>query len=149
MNNSNNDHHNILDLPNEILFIIFKKLNTIDVFYSFADVNRRFNRLILDSLYIRHLEMTTLRNIKSEYDQISPIDTQVLSEICVKLVPRIHHQVHKLTVQQDSIQQILHAANYPQLYSLSLINFQQEILYQYLKGIVFHFILFSLRKQSI
>ncbi len=146
MNNSKNDHYNILDLPNEILFIIFKELSMVDVFYSFENVNRRFNRLALDSLYIRHLDMTTLRNIKSEYDQISPIDTQVLSEICVKLVPRIHHQVHKLTVQQDSIQQILHAGNYPQLYSLSLINFQQEILYQYLKGIVFDFIPFSLTK---
>jgi hypothetical protein len=132
-NNSNNDHHNILDLPDEILFIIFKKLNTIDVFYSFGDVNRQFNRLALDSLYIRHLDMTTLRNIKSEYDQISSIDAHILSKICVKLVPRIHHQVHKLTVQQDSIQQILHATNYPQLYSLSLISFQQEILYQYSK----------------
>jgi len=146
MNNSKNDHHNILDLPDEILFIIFKKLNTIDVFYSFGNVNRRFNRLTLDSLYIRHLEMTTLRSIKSEYDQISPIDTQVLSEICVKIVPRIHHQVHKLTLQQDSIQQILHAANFPQLYSLSLINFHEEILNQYLKGIAFHFIPFSLTK---
>jgi hypothetical protein len=144
MNNFNNDHHNILDLPDEILFIIFKKLNTIDVFYSFGDVNRRFHRLVLDSLYIRHLEITTLRNIKSEYDQISSIDAQILSEICVKIVPQIHHQVHKLTVQQDSIQQILHAANYPQLYSLSLVNFQEEILYQYLKGIVFYS--FELRK---
>jgi len=138
MNNSNDEYHNILDLPDEILFIIFKKLNTIDVFYSFGDVNRRFNRLALDFLYIRHLDMTTFRSIKSEYDRISSIDAQILSEICVKLVPRIHHQVHKLTVQQDSIQQILQAANYPQLYSLSLVNFQQEILYQYLKGIVFY-----------
>jgi hypothetical protein len=146
MNNSNDEYHNILDLPDEILFIIFKKLNTIDVFYSFGDVNRRFNRLALDFLYIRHLDMTTFRSIKSEYDRISSIDAQILSEICVKLVPRIHHQVHKLTVQQDSIQQILHGGNYPQLYSLSLINFEQEILYQYLKGIVFDFIPFSLTK---
>jgi hypothetical protein len=135
MNNSNNDYHNIIDLPDEILLIIFKELNTIDVFYSFGNVNRRFNRLVLDSLYIRHLEITTLRNIKSEYDQISSIDTQILSEICVKFVPRIHHQVHKLTVQQDSMQQILHAANYFQLYSLSFINFHEEILYQYFNGI--------------
>jgi hypothetical protein len=32
MNNSNNDYHNIIDLPDEIFLIIFKELNTIDVF---------------------------------------------------------------------------------------------------------------------
>jgi hypothetical protein len=48
----------------------------------------------------------------------SSVDTQFLSRICEKILPRIHHQIQKLTVEQDSMQQILHAANYPQLYSL-------------------------------
>jgi hypothetical protein len=135
MNNSDSDHSNILDLPNEILLIIFKEFNAIDAFYSFGNVNQRFHQLLLDSLYMRHLEITNLRKIKSEYEQISSIDTKILSEFCVKIVPRIHHQVYKLTVQQDSIQKIVHAANYPQLYSLSLINFHEKILYQYLNGI--------------
>jgi hypothetical protein len=34
MNNSNNNPFNILHLPYEILFKIFKKLNMVDVFYS-------------------------------------------------------------------------------------------------------------------
>ena len=140
MNNLNNNHLNILDLPDEILFIIFKKLNMVDVLYSLVDVNRRFDRLALDSLYIRDLDMTTIMNINSLYDQTSSIDTQVLSRICEKILPRIHHQVHKLTVEEYSMKQILLAANYPQLYSLSLINFQEEILYQYLTGIVFNFV---------
>jgi hypothetical protein len=38
------------------------------------------------------------------------------------------------------MKQILLAANYPQLYSLSLINFQEEILYQYLTGMAFNFV---------
>jgi hypothetical protein len=129
-----NHHGNILDLPDEILLIIFKEMSTIDVLHSFGNVNQRFNRLIADSVYTRHLEMTTLRNIKSEYDQIASIDPQILCEICMKIIPKIHHQVHQLTVQEDSIEQILHAASYSQLYSLSFINFHEEILYQYLKG---------------
>jgi hypothetical protein len=133
MNNSNKNHFNILDLPDETLFIIFKKLNMVDVFYSFLDVNRRFHRLTFDSLYVRDLDMTTITNINSLYDQISSIDTEVLSRICEKILPRIHHQVHKLTVEQYSMKQIL-VANYPQLYSLSLINIDAEILHQYLTG---------------
>ena len=143
MNNLNNNHLNILDLPDEILFIIFKKLNMVDVLYSLVDVNQRFDRLVLDSLYIRDLNMTTIMNINSLYDQTSSIDTQVLSRICEKILPRIHHQVHKLTVEQYSMKRILLASNYPQLYSLSLINFQEEILYQYLTGIVFNFIRYN------
>jgi hypothetical protein len=137
MNNSNNNHFNILDLLDEILFIILNKLKMVDVFYSFVDVNRRFHRLILDSVYIHHLDMTTVMNINSMYDQSSSIDTEVLSRICEKVLPQIHHQVHKLTVEQDSMKRILLADNYRQLYSLSLINFHEEILHQYLTGIVF------------
>ncbi len=67
MNNSKNDHHNILDLPNEILFIIFKQLSMVDVFYSFENVNRRFNRLALDFLYIRHLVFSNSSTTRSEF----------------------------------------------------------------------------------
>jgi len=139
MNDLNNNSLNILDLPDEILFIIFQKLNMVDVLYSLVDVNQRFERLTLDSLYIRDLDITSIMAFNSLYDETSSIDTQVLSRICEKILSRIHHQVHKLTVEEYSMQQILLAANYPQLYSLSLINFQEKTLHQYLTGIVLNF----------
>jgi hypothetical protein len=77
--------------------------------------------------------MTTIININSLYDQIFLIDPQVLSRICKKILSRFHDQVHKLTVEEYSTKQIL-AFNYPELYSLSLLNFQEEILYEYLTG---------------
>jgi len=138
MKNLNNNDLNILHLPNEILFIIFQKLNMVDVLYSLVDVNRQFERLALDSHYIRDLDMTNIMTINSLYNQTSSIDAQVLSRICERILPRIDHQVRKLTVEEYSMKQILNA-NYSQLYSLSLINFQEEILYQYLTGIVFNF----------
>jgi len=122
--------------------IIFHKLSMVDVFCSLVDVNQRFHRLALDSLYIRNLDMTDMTNINSPYDQMCSIDAQGLSRFSEQIVPRIYHQVRKLTVEQYSIKQIL-TANYPQLYSLSLINFQEEILYQYLTGIIFYFVRFS------
>ncbi len=138
MNNLNKNHINIVDLPNEILFIIFKKLNMIDVLYSFVDVNQRFNRLVLDSFYIGDVNMTTIMDSTSLYDQTSSIDRKVLSRICEKVLPRIHDQIYKLTVEEYSVKQTLLASNYPKLFALSLINFQEEILDEYLIGIIFN-----------
>ncbi|CAF4710705.1 unnamed protein product [Rotaria sp. Silwood1] len=60
------------------------------------------------------------------------MDTQVISTICSNILPQIHLQVHKLTVEEHSMKQILYAANYPQLYSLSLVNFHEITLHRYL-----------------
>ena len=75
MNTSNNNHANILDLPDEILLIIFQKVEMIDVLSSVANVNSRFFQLAIDPLYVHDLNMT----IKPLQGQISSSDTQVLS----------------------------------------------------------------------
>ncbi len=138
MNNLNKNDINIVDLPTEILFIIFQKLNMIDVLYSFVDVNQRFNRLVLDSFYVRDVNMTTIMDISSLYDQTSLIDRKVLSRICEKVLPRIDDQIYKLTIEEYSMKETLLASNYPKLFGLSLINFQEEILHEYLIGIIFN-----------
>ncbi|CAF1147435.1 unnamed protein product [Rotaria sp. Silwood1] len=133
MNNSNINKLNILDLPDEILLIIFNKLKTVDAIYSLVDVNERFNRLVFNSLHIRKLDTTNMV-IKSYYDRRFSIDNNILSKICEKILPRIHHQLNELIVEQNSMKYILLTGNYPQLDSLSLVNFQKEILLQYLTG---------------
>jgi hypothetical protein len=140
MNTSKKDNINLLELPDEILFIILKKLNIIDVIYSLVDVRRRFEGLIVDPHYTRNLDLTDIMTVSSMCNQISSIDTQVLERTCQKILPQIHHQVHQLTVEQYSMKQVLLAGNYPQLYSLSLINFEEKTLYQYLKGMIFNFL---------
>ncbi|CAF1168737.1 unnamed protein product [Rotaria sordida] len=99
----------------------------VDVLYSLVDVNERFDRLVIDPLYIRHLDMT----IKSSFDRICSVDNKVLSRICEKILPRIYDQVNKLIVEPHAMKQVF-TINYPQLYSLSLIGFQEEELFQYL-----------------
>ncbi len=146
MNNSNNTRLNILDLPNEILFIIFKKLSIIDVVYSVVDVTRRFHRLALDPFHIRRLDMTDNITVSSLCNQTSSIDTQVLTRIFQKILPRIHHQAHQLTVEEYSMKQVLLAGNYPQLYSLSLINFEERIFRQYLTRMIFNFVCYDFKK---
>ena len=59
MDNAFNDHHlNILDLPDEILLIILKNVNLFDIICSLVGINRRLDRLIVDPLHIRHVDMT-------------------------------------------------------------------------------------------
>ncbi|CAF4572452.1 unnamed protein product, partial [Rotaria sp. Silwood2] len=136
MDTSNNNNLNILDLPDEILLIIFNKLNRIDALYSLVDVNKRFNRLVLNSLHIRNLDTTSMV-IKSYYDRRFSIDNNILLKICEKILPRIHHQLNELIVEQNSVKHILLTGYYLQLDSLSLVNFQKEILFQYLTGALF------------
>ncbi|CAF1418285.1 unnamed protein product [Rotaria sordida] len=131
MNTSNNNKVNTLDLPNEILLFIFNKLKTIDVLYSLVDVNERFNRLIFNSLHIRNLDMTNMV-MKSYFNRNFSMDKNVILRISEKILPRISHQLNELIVERYSIEYILFPFNYPQLYSLSLINFQEKILFQYL-----------------
>jgi len=139
MSISNNKHLNILDLPNEILLIIFNKLNMVDVLYSLVNVTQRLDQFILDPLYIHSLDMTSM-TMKSWLDRIYSIDNQVLDKICKNILPRIHHQVNGLIVEQHSMEHVIATINYPQLYSLSLIDFQEEILLNYLLGKLFNFI---------
>jgi hypothetical protein len=133
MDTSNTNNVNILDLPDEILLSIFNKLNGIDAFYSLVDVNKRFDRLVLNSLRIRTLNMTKMV-IKSYYDRTFSVDNHFLSKISKKILPRIHHQLNELIVEQNSIKHIFHTDTYPQLDSLSFVNFEKEILFQYLTG---------------
>ncbi|CAF3653199.1 unnamed protein product [Rotaria sp. Silwood1] len=103
----------------------------VDVLYSFVNVTQRFDQLILNPLYIHSLDMTSM-TMKSYLDRIYSIDNQLLDRICQNILPRIHHQVNELIVEQHSMEHVIHTINYPQLFSLSLIDFQEEILLNYL-----------------
>ena len=134
MDVSTNNHRNILDLPNELLLIIFKKLNLVDVLFSLVNVTERFDQLILHPLYIRHLDMTSMA-IKSYHNRIYSLDNEVLDRICQNILPRIHHQVNELVVEQQTMEHVLnHSVTYPQLHFLSLLNFEEEVLRKALTG---------------
>ncbi|CAF1424026.1 unnamed protein product [Rotaria sordida] len=124
---SSNDIH-ILDLPDEMLRAIFNKLNMADMLYSLVDVNQRFDRLALDSLYIYHLDFS----IEAFNNYNSSTYTHILDRICSKILPRINQKVTKLTVDPLSMERILGAIDYSQLHSLSFVNFEPKILSRHL-----------------
>jgi hypothetical protein len=134
---------NILDLPNEIFLQIFHRLNTVDVFYSFVGICERLDQLILDPFYITKLILTT----KSFSNNILSVKTQIIDKICKNIIPQIHHHVTELIVEQHSMENILHAANYPQLNSLSLIDFEWKILLEFLTSK--HFLILFIIENSI
>jgi hypothetical protein len=135
MNISNNNAINILDLSDEMLLAIFSKLNMVDVFYSLVGLNRRINRLIFDPFYIHHLDLTGKRVL----DHNSPVNNEVFDGFGPKVLHRVHREVNKLTVDSLYMEYIISITDYPQLHSLSLVNFQQETLLKYLTGIFFNF----------
>ncbi|CAF5151110.1 unnamed protein product, partial [Rotaria magnacalcarata] len=122
---SNNKHLNILDVPNEILLIIFNNLNVVDVLYSLVNVTQRFDQLILEPFYTHSLDMTSM-TMKSYFDRIYSIDSQLLDRICQNILPRIHRQVHELIVEQHSMAQVIHTINYPQLLLIITYKFSRR-----------------------
>ena len=74
---------NILALPDEMLCAILNKLHMVDVFYSLVNVNERFDRLALDSLYVHHLDFV-IKPIVKPYS--SSIDKQVLEKFLQKSI---------------------------------------------------------------
>lgn len=137
MNNSQKNQLNLLDLPDEVLLAILRKLNMVDVLSSVNAVNRRFDRLTVDYSYVRHLDVTDIMCVSSLCNQSPPANSQVLSRICRKILPRICHLVHRLTVEECSAEEIL-AKNYPQLSSLSLLNFNEGTLLESLTGMIYN-----------
>lgn len=128
MNTLNSKNVNILDLPDEILRTIFGKLRMIEMFYSLMNVNERFNRLILDPVYIRHLDLT----IPPLSDHDCPIYDEMIDRIRTKILPEIHVQITKLILEPCSMKFIVNTIDFPCLTSLSLNNFQSVTLMEHL-----------------
>ncbi|CAF1042146.1 unnamed protein product [Adineta steineri] len=104
----------------------------VDVLYSLVDVTQRFDQLIFDPFYIHNLDMTSMMMMKSFYNWIYSIEDKVLDRICKNILPRVHYQINELIIEQNSLERVLHTIDYPQLYSLLLMDLTEEVLLKYL-----------------
>jgi hypothetical protein len=134
MNTLNNNDVNVPNLPDEVLIIIFSKLRMIKTLYSLVNVDQRFDRLVLERFYVCHLDLT----IPSFLNHNSSLNNRIRTQI----LPQIHHKVTKHTVEPRSMKCILNTIDYSVLTSLSIVNFESEILIQHLLGIVVNLICF-------
>lgn len=126
---------NILDLPNEILVMIFKNLHSADALYSLIDVNDRFASMVLDSLHIRRLDTVMLIR-KYQVRRCTSIVGETLSEICNKILPRFHERLNELVVDQHSMEHLLRVVPYSRLGLLSLLHFDEATLLRCLTGML-------------
>ncbi|CAF1131836.1 unnamed protein product [Rotaria sordida] len=128
MSTGKKDTINILDLPDEIVLAIIRKLNMINVLYSLVGVNQRFDRLVLDPLYVHHLDLTVTSLLNNNFS----VGKKVLDRICEEILPRISNNIKKIILDQHSMERILPAIVFSQLYSLTLSTLQPDALLPYL-----------------
>jgi len=113
----------LLGLPNEILFYIFKKLNNVDVLYSLFNINnQRIENLIREKNFSEILNFAVINN------QI------IIDQFCRSILAHIHNNVKCLIVESTSIERILLGTDYANLNELKLCNFQQDNFRDYLTG---------------
>ncbi|CAM4927024.1 unnamed protein product [Rotaria socialis] len=111
MSTFNNNDINIFDLSDELLLYIFNKLHTIELLYSLVNVNQRFDRLVFDSFYTHHLDLT----VRPLCYYTSPVNTQIFDRIRTQVLPRIHQKLNKITVDPLSMECILGTIYYSEL----------------------------------
>ncbi|CAF1128894.1 unnamed protein product [Adineta steineri] len=112
----------IEDLPDELLIMIWNKLNNLDVFYSFIGVNKRFDKLIRDINYTRSIQLID----KDSNHKYCSLSDPLLNKLCSYFLPQIHENIECLTLEPYSMERILCAAQYPHLYKLILVNFGHQ-----------------------
>jgi hypothetical protein len=111
-----------INLPDEILLCILKKLNTIDVFNLFG-INDRLDHLLYDEIFTSKL---TLFVSSSNDEFIQPPDNNLIDRFCLQILPQIHHKIKWLNLESSSIERILLATNYPYLHGIGLYCINAE-----------------------
>jgi len=80
----------LLNFPDEILMIIFKKLDNIEVLYSLMNINMRLNQILSDPVFTTQI---TLMKQNSSTDITSPLSDKVLDRFCFQILPKIHEKI--------------------------------------------------------
>jgi hypothetical protein len=120
-----------LDLPNEILITILRKLNNIDVLHSLLGItNYRLHTLAKSNVFTNALNFVTT----SSADDCCSISEAMLNRFCIDILPQIGHNVKCFILEPLSMERILLATHYPNLTKLKLFNFRQDILLRYFTG---------------
>ncbi|CAF4398723.1 unnamed protein product, partial [Rotaria magnacalcarata] len=77
---------NFLDLPTEILHVILKMLDNMDVLYSLFDVNnQRLSNIIQENTFTNTLNFVLI----TLTDDILSISDPILDRFCINILPRI------------------------------------------------------------
>ena len=120
----------LLDLPDELLLLIMKKMKRIDILYSLLGVNERFDRLAGSTSHTRLVNFTSI----SSSDEHVCMAGGVLDRLCFEIMPRICHNVETLILDHWSMERVLVACKYPALRSVIFSSFESDTILNCLKG---------------
>ena len=125
----------ILDLPDEVLLTIFKKLHNIDLFYSLLGIDPRFDQIVCDTTFSQAVDLTTLLSNEASDSE----NNTVADRFYTHILPRIHNNVESFVVQASSLQDILRASHYPNLRKLTLVNLAIDMVPRVFNSMLFDF----------
>ncbi|UJR29467.1 hypothetical protein I4U23_010679 [Adineta vaga] len=112
----------LTDLPDEILLLIFKNLTNNQVLFSLLDVNRKLHNIASDPVFTEYLTLL----IHSSNGIKTSIDNSMLDRFRRQILPNIHSKIKWLNLEPLSMEHILMAASYPNLYALTLFHIERE-----------------------
>jgi hypothetical protein len=123
------------DLRDEILITIFEKLANIEALYSLVDVDKRLNKIVHDFVLTNNLAllMSTLDGF------VYSLRDPILDRFCLHILPEIHQKIKWFELESESMERILLATNYPNLYVISLYNLQAETAIDLFTSKIFYF----------
>ena len=121
---------NLLDLPDELLLLIMKKMKRRDILYSLLGVTEELDRLTCS---ISHTYLVNLTRISSADEHIC-MDPDVFDRFCFEIIPRISHDIRILIVDHWTMKRALSACEYPALRSIVFSNFHPNTILDCLKG---------------
>ena len=122
---------NLVDLPYEILFMVFKYLDNMNVLYSLSNTgNQRLDRLVKDETFTKTLNFI----VKTSTNDVCPISDLLLNQFCVDILPKIDYNVKSIILDAGSIERILCAATFPNLTELTVFNLHVKFIFHHFIG---------------
>lgn len=120
----------LLSFPDELLLMIFKQLDNIDVLYSLMGLDKHLDAIIRDPCF------TTVLTLMKSNDDIERDQNEIfLDRFCFDIIPKIHHLIEWLKLDSTTMERILQVADYPNLWQLDIfianedpiLNFNGEL----------------------
>ncbi len=114
----------LLDLPDEILLIIMKKLGSVNVLYSLLGVNQLLDQMARSIDNTKFIDFS----IVLPNDNFSSFNHVKFNRLFYEILSQIHHNVKALTLDQFSMKRVLLACEYPNLRMIIFDNYLPDIL---------------------
>jgi hypothetical protein len=121
----------LLDLPDEMLLMILKKLPCVHRLYSLEGINKRLDAMVVSK---RNTNFINLGTINSGDDDICLNFDTILTRFCSHTLLRISHNVESFILEGAHVERVLLACDYPNLHNFNIVNFDADLAHCYLTG---------------